>query len=241
MNIKTCTKCKTEKKLNDFGVDKASKDGFLSQCKLCRQKYRLENKKYYAEYHKEYNIKNVDKVKEYRTNNKEKQRLYQLEYQKKYYLDKKDIKQTYVNNNKEKIKEYQKLYRETNKENIKLTKNNYRNNRRKIDPLYKLTNNIRTSIYISLSRNGFTKKSKTFQILGCTFEEFKSYLETKWESWMNWDNYGLYNGKSNYGWDVDHIKPLNIAKTEEDIIKLNHFTNLQPLCSYINRDVKKGY
>ena len=54
MNIKTCTKCKTEKKLNDFGVDKASKDGFLSQCKLCRQKYRLENKKYYAEYHKEY-------------------------------------------------------------------------------------------------------------------------------------------------------------------------------------------
>ena len=68
MSIKTCTKCKTEKKLNDFGVDKASKDGFLSQCKLCRQKYRLENKKYFAVYHKEYNIK---KMKVYRHGKKE--------------------------------------------------------------------------------------------------------------------------------------------------------------------------
>ena len=57
---------------------------------------------------------------------------------------------------------------------------------------------------------------------------------------MSWSNYGLYNGEKNFGWDIDHIIPLSIANTEEEVIKLNHYTNLQPLCSYINRVVKKN-
>jgi hypothetical protein len=55
---------------------------------------------------------------------------------------------------------------------------------------------------------------------------------------MTWDNKGLYNKKLNYGWDIDHIIPLSLAKTEEEIIKLNHYTNLQPLCGYTNRYIK---
>lgn len=58
---------------------------------------------------------------------------------------------------------------------------------------------------------------------------------------MNWNNRGLYNGDFNYGWDLDHIMPLSEAKTPEDIIRLNHYTNLQPLCSKINRDIKKDF
>lgn len=57
---------------------------------------------------------------------------------------------------------------------------------------------------------------------------------------MNWDNYGKYNGTINFGWDIDHIIPLCNAKTEEDVIRLNHYTNLQPLCSKVNRDIKRG-
>jgi hypothetical protein len=56
---------------------------------------------------------------------------------------------------------------------------------------------------------------------------------------MTWENKGLYNGELNYGWDVDHIIPLSSVETEEEIIKLNHYTNLQPLCSKVNRDIKK--
>jgi hypothetical protein len=56
---------------------------------------------------------------------------------------------------------------------------------------------------------------------------------------MTWDNYGKYNGELNYGWDIDHITPTSSAKSEEDLYKLNHYTNLQPLCSKINRDVKR--
>jgi hypothetical protein len=60
---------------------------------------------------------------------------------------------------------------------------------------------------------------------------------------MNWDNYG--NPKDgiyeiNKTWDIDHIKPITTGKTEEDILKLNHYTNLQPLCSYTNRFIKRN-
>ena len=77
-----------------------------------------------------------------------------------------------------------------------------------------------------------------FSNKNCSFEVLKLYLESKFETWMNWDNYGLYNGKLNYGWDIDHIIPLCSALKEEDVIKLNHYTNLQPLCSKVNRDIK---
>ena len=104
--------------------------------------------------------------------------------------------------------------------------------------LFNLKEKIRCLIKYSFKRNGFSKTSKTQQILGCTFEEFKQYLESKFESWMNWENRGLYNGELNFGWDIDHIIPISSAKTDEDIIKLNHYTNLQPLCSYTNRYIK---
>ena len=57
---------------------------------------------------------------------------------------------------------------------------------------------------------------------------------------MNWDNRGLYNGEFNCGWDIDHIIPISLATTEEELIKLCHYTNLQPLCSKVNRDIKKN-
>jgi hypothetical protein len=57
---------------------------------------------------------------------------------------------------------------------------------------------------------------------------------------MTWDNHGLYNGTEGFGWDIDHIIPLSSAINETDIIKLNHYFNLQPLCSKINRDVKRN-
>jgi hypothetical protein len=81
--------------------------------------------------------------------------------------------------------------------------------------------------------------SRTFEILGCSYEEFKSYIENKFESWMNWNNHGLYTGNYSETWQLDHIIPISSAKTEEDIIKLNHYTNLQPLCSKINQIDKK--
>ena len=116
----------------------------------------------------------------------------------------------------------------------------YINNRLKTDSIFKLSINIKNLIRISLKRNSFDKKSKSIAILGCSISEFKQYLELQFLSWMTWNNHGLYNGELDYGWDIDHIIPTSSATCEEDIIRLNHYTNLQPLCSKTNRDIKKN-
>ena len=140
-----------------------------------------------------------------------------------------------------KSKEYRKLnkeyfikYRVDNKEKHKF----YIKNRLKNDNLFRLSLNIRNLIRISFKRNNISKNSKTALILGCSYEDFKIHIESLWEPWMTWDNYGLYNGEINYGWDIDHIIPTSSASTEDEVLKLNHYTNLQPLCSYTNRYVK---
>lgn len=110
------------------------------------------------------------------------------------------------------------------------------------DNLYRLKNAFQKRLLKSIKRGKFTKSSSLNieNILGSSFEDFKMYIESKFESWMSWNNYGLYNGELNYGWDIDHIMPLSSAKSEEDFIKLNYYTNLQPLCSKINRDIKRN-
>ena len=99
---------------------------------------------------------------------------------------------------------------------------------------------IRNLINTSINKNGYKKYSKTEKILGCSFEEFKIYIESKFEPWMSWDNRSNFKGSMNEGWDLDHIIPISSAKTEEEILKLNHYTNFQPLCSYKNRYIKRN-
>ncbi len=192
-----------------------------------------EKKQKRKEYLKAYYQAKKDKIKqqqqEYVENNKDKIKQRQQEYQKKYREE-----------NKDEIKQQQKKYREENKDKNKEYHKKYVKNRIKTDPLFKLKLSIRSSILISFKRNGFKKLSQTEIILGCSFEEFKVYLESKFEPWMNWDNKGLYNGTANYGWDIDHKTPSSSGKTQEEVLKLNHYTNLQPLCSYYNRDIKKN-
>jgi hypothetical protein len=192
----------------------------------------MEEKEYKKEWYQKNRENVLHNVKKYKEENKEVLK----EKNKKYREDNKDNLKKWREENKEKIREQRKKYREQNRDKI----NQYENKKRKEDPLYWLRSNIRSSISTMLNRKGYTKNSKTIEILGCSFEEFFLYLESKFEPWMNWDNRGLYNGTPNYGWDIDHIIPISSGLTEEDIIKLNHYTNLQPLCSYYNRDIKKN-
>lgn len=142
---------------------------------------------------------------------------------------------------KETDKEYHKEYYLNNKAIVNAKNNQYKKNKYQNDPLYRLKHNLRTNIRKALTKQGYTKRSNTYQILGCTYEEFKIYIENQFENWMDWDNYGLYKkGKYNFGWDIDHIKPISLSNTEAELIKLNHYTNLRPLCSKVNRDDKKA-
>lgn len=115
-------------------------------------------------------------------------------------------------------------------------RNRTQRRRYKKDMLYKLKHKLR--VMLTDIKKHYSLKTES--ILGCSFKEFQIYLESKFDKWMKWSNQGLYNGEFNYGWDIDHIIPLSSAKNKEELIKLNHYSNLQPLCSKINRDIKKG-
>lgn len=226
---KVCSKCKKEKSINDFNNRKNSSGKIIknSVCREClkikAQKYREKSKEKLSEYNKKRYVINREKIRQ---------------NQREWYKNSESVKK-WNEKNKEKLKVYRKQYYINNREKI-LKQNRKNSDKRKlIDPLYKLKYGIRTMIGRAIRLRGYTKRSQTQSILGCTFEEFKIYLEGKFEGWMNWNNHGKYNGKFNYGWDIDHIIPLSSAKTEDELLKLNHYTNLQPLCSKINRDIKR--
>ena len=214
MESKICTKCKKVKLFKDFYIRTKSKDGLTFCCKIC-----TKNNPNTIQYNKDYYKDNKERIlkisKIYRKNNPE-----QIIKGSKNWRE----------NNGYKIKEY----RENNKEKHKL----YLNERWKNDPIFRLKKLCGNYIRKALNKKYLIKSLRTEIILGCSFEEFKLYLESKFESWMNWENYGKYNGELNHGWDIDHIIPLSNAQTEEEIYKLNHFSNLQPLCSKVNRDIK---
>lgn len=106
----------------------------------------------------------------------------------------------------------------------------YKKNYQKNNPKAKLIRNYRRRLYTVLKSKKLTKRHKCVEYLGCEYNNLKTYLENKFKPGMNWDNYGM--------WHIDHIKPLSSAKTEDQLKKLCHYTNLQPL--WAKENLKKG-
>lgn len=202
--------------------------------KLNRDRYHL-NKEKNKEHRKEYSIKNSEinkeKCKKWNLDNKEKTKEWRLENKEKI----KENRKQWRLKNKEKIKEDYNKWRLENKEHINEKYKIYIKNRKETDPIFKMTNSVRRLIGNSFKNKGHKKNTKTEEILGCSFEIFKKYIENNFESWMTFENYGKYNGEYGFGWDIDHIIELKNIKTIEDVIKLNHYSNLRPLDSKINR------
>jgi hypothetical protein len=152
------------------------------------------------------------------------------EKMKEYYQEKKELlkdrNKVYYKNNKEYIKNRNSEYALKNKNK----RNSYLSNRKKNDNLFHLTTKIRNLIYISFYNGGFSKKSKTNDILGCSFEEFKTYIESQFQEGMSWENQGE--------WHLDHKTPISWAKTEKQVYELNHYTNFQPL--WAENNLSKG-
>lgn len=207
--------------------------------KIIQQRYREKNREILKEKNKVYKKKNAELIKEknklYKEKNKEKISEYNIKT--KEYKKHKD--KLYREKNAELIKKKKKEYYEANKSKIREYQKTYKINRIKKDPLFFLKRKIHNIIYKAIKHNG-TKNVSTLEVLGCSYEDFKKHLESNFESWMTWDNYGKYKkDEFNYGWDIDHIIPTSSATTLEELIKLNHYSNLKPLCSKINRYIKK--
>lgn len=243
MDTKVCNKCLVEKDVSSFYKAKNTKSGYYSICKECK----LDSNRKWSE-------KNEEKVKiiskNWRENNKEKikenEKKWRESNKEKVYL----VKKEYRKNNKEKItetakkyrqtekyKKYRKKYRKENKEKILDQQrkrpdyfSEYKKIKYKNDIIYRITVLCRARVGEIMKIKNINKRNTTFEIIGCTPEFLKEYLEKQFVDGMNWENRGE--------WHIDHIIPLASAKTEEEVYKLCHYTNLQPL--WAEENLRKG-
>jgi hypothetical protein len=225
MDKKQCSKCGEIQNVSSFSKRKESKDGYRGVCKSCKSTPEIRKKR--SEWVKADRKAHPEKYKQRDKAKYDKHRPQILERKKVYYIDNKEViserKKAHYEINKDAILEANKEYRKNNQESILTNKREYEFKRRHNDPLYKLTRFQRDSLGRIIKAIKYNKDRSSTEYLGCSVEFLKNYIESQWEYGMNWSN------RTQNGWHIDHIVPLFTAKTEEDVFKLCHYTNLQPL------------
>lgn len=208
MDLKICTKCKIPKPLDDFSFSNKKLMKKESCCKECERK---RSKKYYNKNKDRISDKNVllrveknKKSKEYYLKNRD----YLLKKSKDYYSDNKEVATV-------KRRKYQ-----STKE-FKSKRNSKRRKRVNNDECFRIRLSLKNRIYFALK--GKAKAKKTLELLGCSLEFFKYYLEGKFKKGMNWSNYGLD------GWHIDHIIPCDSFDLSKECEQKNVFIIL--ICS----------
>ena len=112
-----------------------------------------------------------------------------------------------------------------------MKKEKFTTKKRKSDGFYRMKINLRNRIRDFLKSDLESKRTK--EIVGLDKENFKFYIENKFTEGMSWENYGE--------WHIDHIKPLYEANDVEEVLLLNHYTNLQPLWAEDNLKKNRKY
>jgi hypothetical protein len=211
-------------------------------CKACEKLYREapENKERIAQGKKKWATANAESIKQHR-------KSYQKTHKEELRAKRKSYRQ------KPEVKEYNKAY------NKKWSKNNkeYFNERArsfyhktKYDPLYRVKRRVSGSIWEALKGRGLTKNGKTWKYLAYTVADLKDHLESLFETWMNWDNQGVYNSTtwddndpSTWVWNIDHIIPhsrFNYTTLDcEEFRKCWALENLRPLSAKRNIEENK--
>lgn len=95
---------------------------------------------------------------------------------------------------------------------------------RRQDPIFRIKENIRKRL-----REKLKGSSGTNAVTGCTSQELRQWLESKFKGSMSWDNYGT-------AWHVDHVRPCASfdVLVKADRLAMNHYTNLQPMWAKTN-------
>jgi len=210
---KICPECKIFKLSNEFFMCSTRKDGLQCYCKVCKKEKFKESKK---KSDKKYNTNWYSKIE-----NKLEKSIYCKNYQKVNYESQVLYNKKYKKSDKGK------------KHNLEYRKEEYKN-KYGIDILWTLKLLLRNRLKNALINK--SKKSKTLELLGCSIEEFKIYLEKQFDKNMTWGNRGKY-------WEIDHIKPcdsFDLLNYEEQK-KCFYYKNLQPLEKIKNRIKSNKY
>ena len=188
---KPCVKCGSTEERTEPG-----------KCRACEKAYREAHREEKKAYDKAYRKAHREEI---------------AACEKAYNESHREERNAYYKTHREERLTRNKAYHETHREEIAARMKT----RRASDPLFRLKCYIRIKTGKALRDGGYSKKSSTADILGCTYEELKVHLEKQFWPDMTWEN--------SSEWHVDHIIPLASAKTEGETLKLCHYTNLQPL------------
>lgn len=250
---KLCIKCnKIKNQEDDFPYRKDS-NKYHNICKQCKREvsshYRIAN----PDKNKEWKLNNSDKTKihnnnyykknkekllarnfKYRENNREKM----LNYHKEYYKTHKANINAYVEANRERIKLRVKKYGQTRRANVseegKIKRRLYSKEYYKklmLSVKYRIDKSMSVQIRQSLRGN---KNGRIWEsLVGYSLKELMDYLESLFNTKMNWSNYGFY-------WEIDHIIPKSLFNYNnyeaEEFKECWALSNLQPLNKQTNRE-----
>lgn len=136
---------------------------------------------------------------------------------------------TYYHNNKQRKYLTQKLCREKNKDKYNASRNKWKRYQYKTNPVYKIISSCRSKIHIALKRQSAIKSKRTIQLLGCSADFFKTFLQNQFTGNMSWENYGKY-------WNIDHVIPVSSfdLTVPENQKKAFHYSNCRPMLASHN-------
>lgn len=226
MDTKICKICNQEKDIKLFSKHKLMADGYLNVCKKCKasrdKEYHNNNKDKILQKAKEWSENNPERSKQNKRNHYLKNRQKFLERSKERY-----------ENNREKILEYTKnRYKnlDRDEENRKQRERNVK--RRKEDINFRISEALRSRIHMAIKNS--SKSGSAVADLGCSIEEFRQYIENKFEPGMTWENWGHKT------WHLDHNIPLAYfdLSDRDQFLKACHYTNYKPM--WAEENMKKS-
>lgn len=217
--MKICSKCKNSKDEQSFPNDRNRMDGKYPWCRDCK---KISDQRSYLKHQDSRKKKNHDSYIENKEDRRLKANLKRQDAN--FILKEQERSKKYRFENWSVLAKKKQIYYQSNKKRIneKLLQKRHSNIN------FRLQNNMRSRLSHALQQN--TKGGKTIEYIGCSIEEFKTYIESKWLIGMSWDNYGKN------GWHIDHVIPCCRFdfSIEDEIKKCFHFSNMQPLWAIDN-------
>lgn len=228
---KVCGSCEEYKKYSEYykAGPKAAKGAYRTDCKKCMSAKTKARRLVDGDRMKEISKKSREKHK-HNPKHKERERQYYLDNKEKY----RERYDRYMQDSEKKQnrREVSKAYYKKNKErliaqNVKKSKERYHT-----DPIYKMINNVRGRLRYTMESRGLDKFKSTVDLVGCEWPELWNHLCATFEA-----NYGMpREWLESIEYEIDHIIPMCLATTEEDVMKLSHYSNLQLLTKEDNRE-----
>lgn len=225
--MKICRICKENKSLNNFHKDTSIKSGYRNECGSCRTKNK-KIKSYIQTNKLELTCKTCNQIKS--TSSFDKNKRHSTGYMIHCKECRKEVSKKDYKSNSEVKKQKNLDYYKNNKQKVLKSQLERQKERTKSDSTYKLVRNLRNRLYYALLDRPWKKNTHFSEYIGCSQKELKIHIEKQFKENMNWGNYG--------NWHIDHIHPLSLANTEQELYQLCHYTNLQPMWAIDN--IKKS-